>query len=58
MTITLSTGSYGIDEINDEIQRQLRLNKSKAKIIIDANRAMLRATLTQAKTYQLDQRPQ
>ena len=53
-TITLSTGSYGIDEINDEIQRQLRLNKHKAKIIIDANRATLRATLTQAKTYQVD----
>ena len=53
-TITLSTGSYGIDEINDEIQRQLRLNKHKAKIIIDANRATLKATLIWAKNYQDD----
>ena len=53
-TITLSTGSYGIDEINDEIQRQLQLNRHKTKIIIGANRATLRATLTQSKTYQVD----
>ena len=52
--ITLSTGSYGIEDINDEIQRQLRLNKHKAKIIIDANRATLRATLTLARHYQVD----
>ena len=47
--LTVRTGSYGIEDISDEIQRQLRLNKHKAKIIIDANRANLRATLTLAK---------
>lgn len=52
--ITLSTGSYGINNINEEIQRQMLLNKHKKKIIIDANRATLRATLTQATTYQVD----
>ena len=52
--IALSTGSYGIDDINDEIQRQLRLNKHKAKILLDANRATLRATLTLARNYQVD----
>ena len=53
-TITLNTGSYGIEDINNEIQRQLRLNKHKAKIIIDANRSTLRATLALAKSYQVD----
>ena len=52
--IALSTGSYGIDDINDEIQRQLRLNKHKAKILLDANRATLRATLTLARNHQVD----
>ena len=52
--IELSTGSYGIEDINDEIQRQLRLNKHKTKIILDANRATLRATLTLARSYQVD----
>ena len=48
-SIALSTGSYDIEDINNEIQRQLRLNKHKTKIIIDANRATLRATLTLAR---------
>ncbi|CAG2212186.1 unnamed protein product [Mytilus edulis] len=52
--IVLRTGSYGIDEINDEVQRQLRLNKHKAEIIIDANRSILRATSTLSKNYQVD----
>lgn len=52
--IVLNTGSYGIDEINDEVLRLLRLNKHKAKIIIDANRSTLRATLTLAKNFQVD----
>lgn len=52
--IALSTGSYGIEDINDELQRQLRLNKHKTKIILDANRATLRATLTLARRYQVD----
>lgn len=47
----IHTGSYGI---NDEIQRQLRLNKHKAKIIIDANRETLRASLTLARHYKED----
>ena len=51
--VSLSTASYSIEDINDEIQRQLRLNKHKAKIIIDANRATLRATLTLARHYQV-----
>ena len=53
-TIRLSTGSYGIEDINNEIQRQLRLNKHKAKITIDANRSTLRATLTLARSYQVN----
>ncbi|CAG2244339.1 unnamed protein product [Mytilus edulis] len=53
-SIALSTGSYDIEDINNEIQRQLRLNKHKTKIIIDANRATLRATLTLARLYQVD----
>lgn len=52
--IALSTGSYGIDDINDEIQRQMRIHKHKAKIILDANRATLRATLTLARNYRVD----
>lgn len=52
--IALSTGSYDIEDINNEIQRRLRLNKHKTKIIIDANRATLRATLTLARHYQVD----
>lgn len=52
--IMLSTDSYGIDNINDEIELQLRLNTHKAKIILDANRATLRATLILAKNYQID----
>ena len=42
--VTLCTGSCGIDEF-DEIQRQLQLNKYKTKIVFDANRATLSATL-------------
>ena len=53
--IVLSTGSYGIDEINDEVQRQQLLNKHKAKIIIDANRSIRRATLALSKNYQVHQ---
>ncbi|CAG2241972.1 unnamed protein product [Mytilus edulis] len=53
-SIALSTGSYDIEDINNEIQRQLRLNKHNTKIIIDANRATLKATLTLAKLYQVD----
>ncbi|CAG2256855.1 unnamed protein product [Mytilus edulis] len=53
-SIALSTGSYDIEGINNEIQRQLRLNKHKKKIIIDAHRATLRATLTLARLYQVD----
>lgn len=52
--ITLRTGSYGIKDINDEIQWQRRLNRHKAKIIIDPNRTTLRATLTLDRHYQLD----
>ena len=33
-SIALSTGSYDIEDINNEIQRRLRLNKHKTKIII------------------------
>ena len=33
----LSTGSYGIEDINNEIQRQLCLNRHKAKIILGEN---------------------
>ena len=51
-TVTLSTGCHGIDEFNDEIQRQLQLNKHKTKIVIDANRATLRATLPLALNCQ------
>ena len=53
-TIALSTGSYGIEDINNEIQRQMRLNNHKAKIILGANTSTLRATLTLAKSYQVD----
>ena len=52
--LILRTGSYGIEDINDEIQRQLRLNKHKAKIIFDANSAILSSTLTLARNYQVD----
>ncbi|CAG2226864.1 unnamed protein product [Mytilus edulis] len=52
--IALSTGSYGINNISEEIQRQMQINKHKAKIILDANRATLRATLTLARHYQVD----
>ena len=52
--IALSIGSYGIEDINNEIQRLLRLNGHKTKIILDANRATLRATLTLARDYQVD----
>ncbi|CAG2189728.1 unnamed protein product [Mytilus edulis] len=52
--IALSTGSYGINNISEEIQRQMQINKHKAKIILDANRATLRATLTLAIHYQVD----
>ena len=39
--ITMSTGSYGIEDINDEILRQQRLNDHKVKIGINANRVTL-----------------
>ena len=52
--IRLSTGYYGIEDINNEIQRQLRLNRHKAKIILGANTSTLRATLSLSKTYQVD----
>ena len=52
--VAVSAGSYGIEDINDGLQRQLRLNKHKTKIILDANRSTLRATLTLALHYQVD----
>ena len=51
-TVTLSIGSCGIDEFNDEIQRQLQLNKHKTKIVIDAICATLRPTLSLALNCQ------
>ena len=51
-SIALSTCYYDIKDINNEIQRKLWLNKHKMKIIIDANWATLRATLTLARLYQ------
>ncbi|CAG2217006.1 unnamed protein product [Mytilus edulis] len=53
-TIALGTGSYDIKYINDEIQRQLLLNKHKVKIIIDTNLVTLRAKLTLIRHYQVD----
>ena len=49
VSIKLSTGSYGIEEINDEIQRQLRQAQSE-----DHHRCKLRNTVTLTKNYQVD----
>ena len=52
--ITLSTGSYSVEDINDEIQWQLWLNYHNIMIVIDANWATRRATLTLDRGYQVD----
>ena len=53
-SIALEVGSYDIEDINNEIQRQMRHNNHGAKITIGANRATLRAVLRLREHYQVN----